>query len=298
MSQNISRTPPVAVIRELRQEVGFRCPVDIGNEPCGSPYLTWHHFDPPWRDEHHHRPEGMVALCQEHHRKADAGAFTAEQLRRLKDEGAVRAEMVQGRFDWMRRDYLSIIGGNAYLRTPVPLELEGKPAIWFNRNDREEMLLNFDFSVEGEQPRVSIRDNFWMVSPQNINDLTCPPSGKEIRVDFQSGDVFRTHFRELTSSDELTKRYPWSAQWARDLSYPLTLVEVWEKWKGGGLSLTPEGTNLGSGNSVSHSFMSDCGVGISLGAPLVGQPVDGFSQVLAEFTRLYGPDGYRPRPNR
>jgi hypothetical protein len=43
----LPRRPPMDVIRLLRSEVGFCCPV----EGCGNPYLTWHHFDPPRRVE-------------------------------------------------------------------------------------------------------------------------------------------------------------------------------------------------------------------------------------------------------
>src|SRR5215211_7582447 len=78
----VNRTPPIEVRRELRREVGFGCPVD----GCGSPYLTWHHFDPPWKERQHHDVVGMVALCREHHDKADVGAFTRQQLRQLKTE--------------------------------------------------------------------------------------------------------------------------------------------------------------------------------------------------------------------
>ena len=46
-----------AAIRTLRREVGFGCPV------CRSPFLTWHHFDPPYHVEEHWRHEGMIALC-------------------------------------------------------------------------------------------------------------------------------------------------------------------------------------------------------------------------------------------
>src|SRR5215207_2549038 len=102
----MTRTPPVKVIRQLRQEVGFCCPV----EGCGNPYLTWHHFDPPWRVEEHHRPEGMIALCAEHASKADHGAFTDDQLRELKRIGRSRATEARARFDWIRRRVLGIVG--------------------------------------------------------------------------------------------------------------------------------------------------------------------------------------------
>lgn len=74
----LSRTPPIAVRRTLRGEVGFGCPVRQAGNLCGNPYLRWHHFDPAWSDEHHHRPEGMIASCAQHHDEADAGAFTRD----------------------------------------------------------------------------------------------------------------------------------------------------------------------------------------------------------------------------
>jgi hypothetical protein len=79
----MERTRPLAEIRrQLRGEVGFGCPV----EGCGSPYLTWHHFDPPWREREHHDADGMFALCLQHHKEADSGAFSDSQLRSFKAE--------------------------------------------------------------------------------------------------------------------------------------------------------------------------------------------------------------------
>jgi len=92
----MDRTPPAEVRRVLRQEVGFCCPID----GCGSPYLSWHHFDPPWREREHHDPAGMIALCLQHHKEADAGTFTEAQLKQLKKTSASRE--VKGRFNWKR----------------------------------------------------------------------------------------------------------------------------------------------------------------------------------------------------
>jgi len=72
---------------QLRKEVGFGCPAPKDTKSalaCGNPFLEYHHFDPPWHVEYHHKPEGMVALCSAHHKKADKGAFTKEQILRMK----------------------------------------------------------------------------------------------------------------------------------------------------------------------------------------------------------------------
>jgi hypothetical protein len=177
------RTPPREVLRELRQEIGFCCPV----AGCGSPYLTWHHFDPPWRVEHHHRPAGMIALCREHADKADNGSFTNDQLRELKRVGRERAELVRGRFDWMRRDLLARVGGNFYYEQPVILQVGPVPCIWFNRDDDSHLLLNFRMPTLSGEPRAQIEDNWWSVLP-DVTECVCPPHGRLVEVSYQNGD--------------------------------------------------------------------------------------------------------------
>src|ERR1022692_4539989 len=79
--------------RRLRDDVGFCCPIP----GCSSPYLEWHHFDPPWKVKHHHDPARMIALCRDHHPEADAGAFKVEQLHAYKATAKQRAGEVQAK---------------------------------------------------------------------------------------------------------------------------------------------------------------------------------------------------------
>jgi hypothetical protein len=76
----MNRDPDESVKKILRQEVHFGCPI----ENCGSPYLSFHHFDPPWRLRQHHEPGGMIALCLEHHIRADRNAYSIQQLKEMK----------------------------------------------------------------------------------------------------------------------------------------------------------------------------------------------------------------------
>src|SRR4051812_5561180 len=96
VSDELSRDPPAEVRRTLRREVGFGCPIPR----CRSPFLEYHHFDPEWHVEHHHRPEGLIPLCPTHH--AQAAAFTVTQLRELK--AAAHHRPASGRFEWLRRE--------------------------------------------------------------------------------------------------------------------------------------------------------------------------------------------------
>lgn len=60
-----SRDPGDQIKAMLRREVNFGCPVrHVDGTGCGSPILTFHHFDPPWATCFAHHPEGMIALCR------------------------------------------------------------------------------------------------------------------------------------------------------------------------------------------------------------------------------------------
>src|ERR1700740_933715 len=101
--------PPADVRRQLRAEGGFGCPV----AGCGSPSLTWPHFDPPWRERQDHEPDGMIAMCLQHHKEADSGAFSDDHLRALKRDPFLRRIGAEpaGRFNWKREPLIPKEGG-------------------------------------------------------------------------------------------------------------------------------------------------------------------------------------------
>jgi hypothetical protein len=258
----LSRRPPMDVIRLLRSEVGFCCPV----AGCGNPYLTWHHFDPPWRVEEHHRPEGLVALCLEHAHKADAGAFTDDQVREMKRSGGERAQLIEGRFDWRRKEVLVIVGGNFYLRTNVILELGGIPFISLSRDPGGYVLLNFTMPTVSGEPRAQVFENFWTVPP-GVNDFECPPSGRSIRVWYGNGDELRVDFFEIGDGSAFAHRYPEASMVGSEISgeFPMTGLEVSEKTPGSPIEFSADQTKVGN-LFITGSLMVDVGVAIS--APL------------------------------
>jgi hypothetical protein len=257
----MNRTPPAEVLRELRKEVGFGCPVP----GCGNPYLYWHHFDPPWNEKEHHNPIGMIALCGEHHPKADAGAFTEEQLREFKQIGKSRVKEIKGRFEWMRRDLLAIVGGCLYLRVPIILQFRGEPAIWFHRDEEGYLLLNFRMLTMSGEPRARIEDNFWM--PRGDPDeVESPPNGRKLRIRYNNGDFLSVEFFDVATADDLFVRYPNANPVARfNVQFPVTSVDVSFSVGGTEISFTPTGTMLPGFNQLIGGFIADCSVGISLG---------------------------------
>jgi hypothetical protein len=239
---NPGRTPPRDIISTLRQEVGSCCPV-LG---CGSAYLTWHHFDPPWRTEHHHRAEGMIALCREHADQADNGAFTDDQLRELKRIGRERASEIRGRFNWMRQDLLVVAGGQFFYQVPVILMVGDVKCIWFDRDEEGYLQLNFRMPAGPTGgPRAVIEQNFWKVPPA-VREVICPPHGRLVEVFYLNGDKFRAEFFNIASFNDLAARYASikSQSWPEQIEFPLTVVELWETAAGASIEFGPRSPRL------------------------------------------------------
>lgn len=218
----MNRTPPAEVRRQLRKEVAFGCPIP----GCGSPYLKWHHYDPPWSVRQHHDPGGMIALCTEHHDKADAGAYTKEQLQFFKQTALERVKDVGGQFEWMRREIVGVMGGGFYFRTPILLQINARPIVWFDRDKEGYLLLNVNMPTVSGEPRVCIEDNFWLLIGEPV-DLESPPSGKILRVSYANGDTLDVEFSILESADDAQSRYPNSNPRQWNVVFPITAVQVY-----------------------------------------------------------------------
>lgn len=256
----LTRRPPVGVRRALCSEVGFRCPV----EGCGSPYLTFHHFDPPWRTKHHHKPEGMIALCSNHAAKADQNYYPDDFMRQLKREGAGRAEAVRGEFDYLRRDLLVIVGSNAYYKVDTVLQVGDKRAIYFNRDDNGYLLLNFQLPGVKGKPQAWMEDNVWIVPP-GAQNVDCPPRGRYLEVFFHNGDRFRIEYSEVMDAEQYKRKFSKHDAIVDQLAFPLTVAEFWERSAGAGIELGRDATRIGT-NVIRDSTIVGSRVGIMIGS--------------------------------
>jgi hypothetical protein len=253
----MTRTPPIEVRRELRREVGFGCPV----EGCGRPYLTWHHFDPPWRDREHQEPGGMIALCREHADRADGGAFTIEQLRALKGNAA---RGISGQFDWMRQDLLAVVGGNFYFRTPNPVVLRDRPVVSFGRDEDQHWLLNIDMPTTSSEPRLQMKENFWIV-PGTPQDVECPPQGRLLAVKYANGDKIKVEFVADLDLDGLQARYPNANTPEWNLPGTVAVVEIEMLIAGTGLEFGPRSTRIGDSIMMIDNFTHGAWAGLHIG---------------------------------
>jgi hypothetical protein len=243
------------VRQALRAEVGFGCPVD----GCGNPYLTWHHFDPPWREREHHDPAGMIALCAEHHKKADAGTFTKEQLHALKAD-ASQAREIGGRFNWMRQRLLAVVGGNFYLDTPNPVLIKKVPVVGFTRDESGHWLLDVRMPSITREPRMAIEQNFWLSRGEPV-DLECPPNGRSLAVRYAGGDSLRVEFVADLDGEGLAGRYPGVDMSDWNLPVPITAVEIELVVAGTGIAFGPRSTQIG-GLTMTDCFIEAAWAGV------------------------------------
>jgi len=133
----------------LRREVNFGCPFP----GCGSPFLTWHHFDPPWKSEQHHRPEGMIALCVEHASYADGDHYTKERLRDLKANPFVRTALHHA-LPWEPESVTFKIGGFVAFGPRRALAIGGVDVLTA-RHESDDGRLSFDGNL------LDTRGRYW-----------------------------------------------------------------------------------------------------------------------------------------
>ena len=253
----MNRTPPAQVRQALRKEVGFGCPVP----GCGSPYLEWHHFNPPWRVREHHEPGGMVALCAEHHRKADGGSFTSAQLAQFKNHSSTSS--VKGRFDWMRRRLLVVAGGNFCLETNQILRVADEHLIHLSRDSEGHLLLSVRFPRDAPA-RLELADNDWIAHGDH-EDLECPPSGKLLHARYPNRDRVKVEFMEFDEPGRLAARYPFVPResWEKRIDFPIATVAVEFEMPERGIGFDARGGHGGS-FAFRGNFLMRCGTAISI----------------------------------
>jgi hypothetical protein len=259
-----SRDPGAEIKSILRKEVGYGCPV----KDCGSPFLEWHHFDPPWEPEHIHRVEGIIALCRDHHPAADGGSFTNEQLHHLKKNPYYNR--VRGKLLWMRNKVFVAAGTNYFMETPIILNIKGRPAIYFNRDDSGSLLLNLKLFDRNFNTRFAMEDNFFNVIEQPVH-MECPPAGDLVYIRFADGDMIRIEFFAVHNFARFKRLYPSSwltgdrmcstpqgGQKFED-TFPLVMLDIIYKCQQHGVDLNSRTGKVPYG-IIRRSFVSNTGI--------------------------------------
>lgn len=172
----MNRDIPNSVKKVLRQEVNYGCPVP----DCGSPLLTWHHFDPPWHIQNHHNPEGMIALCTKHHPMADAGTFSNEQLHSFK-KSPNSLDSIKNKFEWYPQNCLIRLGG-CYAFDWCRVTIKNITILEINKNDLGLTCINILLEDENKALLAEIEGNQFISYSENVHDISISASSNRIKV--------------------------------------------------------------------------------------------------------------------
>lgn len=197
----MNRTPPAHVLKALREEVNYGCPVPN----CGSPFLTWHHFDPPWREQQHHKPEGMIALCAKHAQMADAGVYTKAQLRRYKTDPSVK-NRITVLWPWEPENIVFLMGGNVFLKAGPVLTLRGKKIFAATRMQIpgatvKGIAFDLDLTDPHGNPIVSMDKNLLSIRTDGLDDLRFTAGSKRFAILHTSGLSLAMRFQRYHPCD-------------------------------------------------------------------------------------------------
>ncbi len=176
---------PNWVKQELRKEVGYGCPV------CRSPFLTWHHFDPPYGERAHNEPKGMIALCGEHHDEADNDNYSIQRLRELKKTKR-SAEDVRGTFpSWSQENFLVRLGGSYVGGTQSIISVNNEPIIQLRKNEEDLLAVSFDVFAPDGTVLAKMVDNCLEMNPghQDLYDFEATSKKRSVSIWFAKGSI-------------------------------------------------------------------------------------------------------------
>lgn len=198
------RDPPEGVKRALREEAGFGCPVP----GCREPFLTWHHFDPPWHEQHHHNSHGMIALCTKHHAMADGGVFSKQQLRKFKSSPQSVVE-VRAKFEWARPKQLVRLGG-FYLggrENTMKLEVGVFKEHFVGLRENSAGLLELSFVLRDRgMNRIAVMENNMLVArPERLWDLRVDAGATRVKIREGRGKVLLDIQSSRKTPEELAR---------------------------------------------------------------------------------------------
>ena len=175
-----TRTPSKGIQSFLRQEVNFGCPVRYNDKTgCGSPILTFHHFDPPWAGNYIHNKDGMIALCPEHHRQADAGIWSINQFKEMKSIPFVD-DQIKVRWPWMPENIVIKFGRSLVVGGGSPIRLNKKPIFEFSYEEipklnTKQICFTSNISDQNRMRWLNITNNIFNISLLNTTDLIFTP---------------------------------------------------------------------------------------------------------------------------
>jgi len=249
---------PKKVKKLIRSKDGFVC----AYPGCNSPFLEYHHFDPPWNVENHNNPDGIIALCPTHHGHADGGMFSKEELKEWKEKmKLIKSSEIGSRLPWIKNKIGVILGGNLCVHNKYELMINNSPVIWFNKI-HDYSYLNINLTDENGNTLIKMEDNDWEVKNELILDLECSPYGKEINISFKNGDFLNLRFVSYEHEEKFISSYKAFSHGLQEF-FPLSIVEINANLFNGSIKLKNEMKIDNSKLKGVVSAYNTCGISIN-----------------------------------
>lgn len=230
MGEDIKRTIPAGIRRQLRQEAFFGCC------KCGSAILDYHHII-EFAEKAHHDPDHIIALCPTCHRMM--GKLRRERCYELKrnpynkERGKLRGELGTD------AEFTSfLVGSCTYIETPIIFEYYRQPIIKYYIEDGQ-VLLDIYIPQDDMWPDILIQKNDVIVNSEDKWDLD-----------------FRTNFLKVQKREG-------ESYFQIDLRSDVAKIEGKFSIMGQEFKFSPSSTNLG-GLTISNStfIRNGCGIGV------------------------------------
>ena len=180
----------------------------------------------------------------------------------MKRAAASTATSARGRFDWMRRGVLWVVGGNFYWDTPTIIEFNDEPIVWINRDADGYLMLNVRMLTTTAEERAVIEDNFWLARGEP-SAIESPPNGKALPIEYANGDMLNVQWVEVPSAETAQARWTQANASAWPVDYPLTAAEATMRVASTDFALDPNASHFGGFTMVGCFFASNR-VGLSI----------------------------------
>lgn len=162
----LPRNIPTQVKREVRQRDGFGCVL------CAVPIIQYEHVDPEFKDAKEHSVTAITLLCPTCHSKVTGKQISKEIVKEaMKDPAANRVSQIGDRLQFTKSHPTVVLGGATFVECEIPLMVKDKEIISIRQDDGRYFLNANLWDGKGKQS-LQIVDNEWLVSKENLWDLT------------------------------------------------------------------------------------------------------------------------------
>ncbi len=197
---SLSRRIDPEIMQKLRTEVNYVCPARDEDGSCNDIFLTWHHFDPPFREWKKHEPKGMIALCNKHHARADADEYSLSQLKEWKKNPNIsNVSEIKTKVSFLQRNDLHINIANTFLAGNYANIICQSSYIRVQVDENGLALFNVQVTDSDGKEIFYLRDNVFNPT-DNAREIEAKPRSLHINVKGKSTN-FQIYGKRITEEN-------------------------------------------------------------------------------------------------